>query len=71
MDSVENIMYTIQCRVCKEYIQISATPSQVQAWKEGLLIQKAMPNVPADERELLISGICGSCFDEMFQEDND
>ena len=30
------------------------------------LIQNAMPNLSADDRELLISGICGPCFDKMF-----
>jgi hypothetical protein len=39
------------------------------AWKEGMLIQDAMPELSADERQLLISGTCGKCWDKMFQED--
>ena len=35
-------------------------------WKGGKYIQDAMPYLSADERELLISGTCGTCFDKMF-----
>ena len=35
-------------------------------WQNGSLIQDAMPYLSADERELLISGTCGTCFDKMF-----
>ena len=36
------------------------------SWENGELIQNAMPYLSADERELLISGTCGTCFDNMF-----
>lgn len=40
------------------------------AWKRGDgLIQDLMPYLSADIRELLISGICGPCFDEKKKED--
>lgn len=36
-------------------------------WISGSVnIQRAMPHVPKEERELLISGTCGECWDEMF-----
>ena len=38
----------------------------VTAWENGELIQNAMPYLSADEREVLISGTCGPCFDRMF-----
>jgi hypothetical protein len=38
------------------------------AYEAGELIQRAMPDVSEDERELLISGVCGQCFDELFKE---
>ena len=30
--------------------------SQIEAWQNGTLIQKAMPNVSSDDREFLMSG---------------
>ena len=39
--------------------------------RRGELIQNAMPYLSPDEREILISGICGRCFDEMYGEDDD
>tara|TARA_Y100000310_G_C20387451_1_gene671140 strand:+ start:362 stop:508 length:147 start_codon:yes stop_codon:yes gene_type:complete len=40
------------------------------SWNNGSYIQNAMPYLSADERELLISGTCGPCFDVMFAEEN-
>lgn len=39
-------------------------------WKgqEGINIQDALPHVSAEERELLISGVCPKCWDAMFKE---
>lgn len=31
-------------------------------------IQDAMPSLSADDRKILISGICGPCFDSQFEE---
>ena len=41
----------------------------LKRWEDGELIQDAMPYLSAGERELLISGVCGKCFDKMFEED--
>jgi hypothetical protein len=43
----------------------------LQQWKDGELIQDAMPYLSADEREILISNICGLCFEQMFGEGED
>lgn len=56
----------VRCRECKEYKDIPVTRAQLEAWTGGMLIQRAMPNVSPDDRELLISGTCGPCFDKMF-----
>lgn len=44
---------------------------QFDAWKQGALIQDAFPDLGDDERELLISGVCGKCFDSMFEEERE
>lgn len=55
-----------ECNSCKELHQIEVYAEDLQAWENGKLIQEAMPYLPPDIRELMISGICGKCFDEMF-----
>ena len=45
---------------------MSVNRQDVTDWREGKHIQHAMPYLSADQRELLISGTCGDCCDEMF-----
>jgi hypothetical protein len=53
------------CRVCKTEYTLFVNFQDVVEWEQGVCIQTAMPYLSAAERELLISGTCGSCFDEM------
>lgn len=57
---------TVQCRQCRESIDIPFTEEQLKRWKAGELIQRVMPELSPDQREVLISGICGTCFDRIF-----
>jgi hypothetical protein len=59
----------MQCRKCKRDVQISATSEQIAEWQAGKLIQDAMPNVPAGEREMFITKICDDCFKAIFAEE--
>jgi hypothetical protein len=36
-----------------------------------MLIQKAMPYLTADEREMFISGTCSDCWDKLFPESDE
>lgn len=36
--------------------EIDVTPEQLQRWRDGALIQDAMPHLSDDDREYLISG---------------
>ena len=40
-------------------------------WKQGVLIQDALPALSRSEREMLVSQTCGTCFDDMFEEVED
>jgi hypothetical protein len=58
----------ITCRVCKQGIETEITMDMIYDWKSsGKLIQTVMPNIPADIRELLLSGTCGSCWNQIFK----
>lgn len=45
---------------------ISVTQAQLDAWRNGQLIQQAMPNLSADDREFLMTGITPEEWDEVF-----
>tara|TARA_B100000749_G_C18156894_1_gene354210 strand:- start:253 stop:459 length:207 start_codon:yes stop_codon:yes gene_type:complete len=45
---------------------VMADAIDVAHWEGGAAIQDALDYLTADERELLISGTCGACFDNMF-----
>lgn len=53
------------------------TPVQIRrvadynAWQNGALAQDAFPHLSADEREMLISGICPKCWEKTFEEDKE
>lgn len=65
-------MLTIRCSRCKQDIETSITEEMFEQWKRGnALIQDMMSSVPVDERELLLSGMCGQCFDMIFAGDPD
>jgi hypothetical protein len=61
----------IQCVKCQNVHILLVGSDDLHRWKDGELIQDAMPYLSADEREILISSICGLCFDEMFGEGED
>lgn len=59
------------CNRCKDQVEMEVHAEDYQAWEDGELIQNAMPYLSADEREVLISGTCGPCFEQMFGEGED
>jgi len=50
-------------------LDIPVTEKQLQKWSNGMLIQKAMPNLTPDEREFLMTGITAEEWAETFGED--
>ena len=57
------------CMECGTKKMLFVDADGYKRWKDGELIQRAMPQLTNDEREILISGICGKCFDAMFEDD--
>lgn len=56
----------IQCDTVHKY---SVPYKDLYAWQTGTKIQDAFPYMAPDARELLISKICGPCFDSNFKDD--
>jgi hypothetical protein len=40
-------------------------------WRAGVLIQRAFPNMTADQREMLITGTHPECWETMFADDKE
>ena len=64
----------IKCPCCGQVSTIQLDPDKAKAFDEGLkaytehrtLMQNAFPFLTSDERELLISGTCSKCWNNMF-----
>ena len=47
-------------------MDINVTQEQIALWESGTLIQDAMPNLSADEREFIKTGITREEWDNAF-----
>ncbi len=47
---------------------IDVEPEQVAAWQNGVLIQDAMPELSAPDREFIMSGITQEEWDGIFKD---
>lgn len=56
-----------RCSECQHDYVMYVNRFDYARWQAGAKIQNVMPYLSADERELLISGICGKCFDAIFK----
>jgi hypothetical protein len=68
-DGEQTYEFTGHCIDCGEKKTVSVPGPELFAYQQGGYIQKAMTSVSAGDREFLLSGICGSCFDKMFRRD--
>ena len=48
-------------------MEIEVTQEQLSSWESGTLIQNAMPNLSADEREFIMTGITPAEWDSAFK----
>lgn len=56
-----------KCLMCRKVHVIEVNQKGYHDWKHGLGIQYALPELSNNERELLMSDICGDCFDKLFE----
>ena len=69
---LEEIELKVKCAYCGEVHSIVVVKNDYMNWYNGKLpIQSALPYLTADERELLLSHMCGKCYDEMIGGDEE
>lgn len=57
------------CNMCNTKHEIWVEDDDYKSWKNGKMCQDAFPYLDAGQREILISSICGRCFDLLFEAD--
>ena len=55
-----------ECPFCGEYHKVIVSEADFWKYAEGTSVQVAFPYLTADEREIIISGICKDCWDKIF-----
>lgn len=71
---MQNIKITCTC--CRQPVEIPGVDAEkleaIQAGRSiGMSIQDIIPDVSPDYREMFISGICPTCWDNMFGSDEE
>lgn len=60
------------CPMCGHANEVAVNEEDYFAWSfDGVLAQDAFPYLSADEREMLISGICPKCWNKLFGEEEE
>jgi len=69
----KEVCVVTSCPFCGRAHEVEVNEMDYLDWQDGELAQNAFPYLSADEREMLITGICPSCWTGMFggEEDED
>ena len=63
---------SVRCWSCDQWHHIYGVRADaIRSWRAGALIQDSLGYLTDGERELLISGTCSDCFDQMCAPDDD
>ncbi len=70
--NAKEVVVEVTCPFCGKVNQLTLPTEGYTAWKlHGILVQNAFPQLSAEDRELLISGICPTCWDGMFPDEEE
>jgi len=69
MKFADDVIISMVCPFCGKEHVVRVNEKAYYEWRNGALIQNAMPTLSATEREQLISEICPACQDNLFGED--
>ena len=68
----ENSVVGIQCPFCgKTFLLLKVSNVGLGRYAAGEYVDRAFPELSADDREMFISGICASCFPKPPDEEED
>lgn len=55
-----------RCPFCGHAHEVEVNEMDYWDWEDGMCAQDAFPYLSADEREMLITGICPTCWERTF-----
>ena len=67
----ETVAIETRCPFCGKTAIVEVPTDGFIAWQGGATVQRAFPNLDADTRERLVSGICPTCWDKKFSVPDD
>lgn len=53
------------CPMCGCGNEVEVNEADYWDWDDGALVQNAFPYLPAEKREMLITGLCPTCWNKM------
>ncbi len=65
----KEVTVVTRCPICGHGNFVDVNENDYDDWCDGTKAQVAFPYLAAWEREMLISGICPTCWDAMFREE--
>jgi hypothetical protein len=57
--------------MCHGFKVFEVSAEAYKRWNNGAMIQDAFPEMSADDRERMISGTCGPCWNQLFADPDD
>lgn len=67
----QTLRFTGPCIYCGDEQSVRVDAEAAIKFRDGGHAQDCFPDLPADQREFLISGSCGKCWDKMFAEEEE
>ncbi|RLK63172.1 hypothetical protein D3H64_06155 [Atopobacter sp. AH10] len=55
------------CIACNKSYDLAVNSEDLERYEQGEYAQNAFPYLASSERELIISGLCGDCFNDLFE----
>lgn len=59
----------VRCPICGKSYIVTVPHDGFIAWRNGSRIQDCMPSLSNEDREALMTGICGECWERMYGEE--
>lgn len=66
------MIYEVKCPICGKVNVLEVDETKLMIYKSGLgKIQDIFPELTCEQRELIQSGICNTCWNETFADEED
>jgi hypothetical protein len=72
MIRLPTITISKNCIQCNTLVEFDVKAEDYDLWVDKIeFIEDALWYIPADKREMLLSGVCGNCWNKLFEEDEE